>query len=239
MATPHIKANKGDFAKVVLMPGDPLRAKWIAETFLKDIVLVNEVRGILAYTGYTKNGKKISVMASGMGQPSIAIYSHELFAEYGVEAIIRVGTCGAYQPNIDLRDVLICMSASTDSNLSNALGLVGSYSASADFELVQTAYEVAKRRNAKFHVGNILSSDVFYNFDKEGWRKWANLGIMGVEMESYALFVNAALLHKKALCLLTVSDSFVKSDILTSDERQTGLVNMIEIAIETAEKFSD
>ena len=211
MATPHIKANKGDFAKVVLMPGDPLRAKWIAETFLKDIVLVNEVRGILAYTGYTKNAKKISVMASGMGQPSIAIYSHELFAEYGVEAIIRVGTCGAYQPNIDLRDVLICMSASTDSNLSNALGLVGSYSASADFELVQTAYEVAKRRNAKFHVDNILSSDVFYNFDREGWKKWANLGIMGVEMESYALFVNAALLHKKALCLLTVSDSFVKS----------------------------
>ena len=239
MATPHINANKGDFAKVVLMPGDPLRAKMVAENFLVDAKLVTNVRGILGYTGYTKNGKKISVMASGMGQPSIAIYSHELFAEYDVEAIIRIGTCGAYQPEVDLRDVLICSTASTDSNLSNSLGLVGSYSAGADFDLCQTAYEVAKARGCKFHVGNILSSDIFYGFDSEGWKKWARLGVLGVEMESYALYVNAALMHKRALCLLTVSDSFVKSDILTSEERQNGLVNMIEVAIATAEKYCD
>ncbi|MCQ3035553.1 MAG: purine-nucleoside phosphorylase [Bacilli bacterium] len=239
MATPHINANKGDFAKVVLMPGDPLRAKMVAENFLVDAKLVTNVRGILGYTGYTKNGKKISVMASGMGQPSIAIYSHELYAEYGVESIIRIGTCGAYQPEIDLRDVLVCSTASTDSNLSNSLGLVGAYSAGADFELCEEAVKAAKAKGCRFHVGNILSSDIFYGFDPDGWKKWARLGVLGVEMESYALYVNAALMHKRALCLLTVSDSFCKSDILTSEERQNGLVNMIEVAIATAEKFCD
>lgn len=239
MATPHINANKGDFAKVVLMPGDPLRAKMVAENFLVDAKLVTNVRGILGYTGYTKNGKRISVMASGMGQPSIAIYSHELFAEYDVESIIRIGTCGAYQPDIDLRDVIICSTASTNSNLSNSLGLIGSYSAGADFDLCKEAYEVAKAKGCKFHVGNILSSDIFYGFDPDEWKKWAKLNVLGVEMESYALYVNASLMNKRALCLLTVSDSFCKKDILTSEERQNGLVNMIEVAIATAEKFCD
>ena len=238
MGTPHINANPGDFANVVLMPGDPLRAKWIAENFLHDYKEVTNVRGILGYTGYTKNGKKISVMASGMGQPSIGIYSHELFEGYGVEVIIRVGTCGTYQPYINLKDVLICTAASTDSNWMSQYGLNGTYSATADFELAVTAHEEAKKMKIPYHGGNIFAADIFYDPDPEIWKKWARLGVMGVEMESYALYVNAARLGKKALCLLTVTDSFINHDAkLTSDERAFGLGRMIELAIATAEKY--
>lgn len=239
MATPHIKAKSDDFAKVVLMPGDPVRAKWIAETFLHDYVLVNDVRGILAYTGYTKNNVKISVMASGMGQPSIGIYSYELFTGYGVEAIIRVGTCGSYQENIDLFDTLICTTASTDSNWSSQYGVNGTYSAGCDFELALAVYEAAKEANLKIKTGNILSADVFYDDNPDAWKKWAKLGVMGVEMESYALYCNAARLNKKALCLLTVTDHFIKKDKkATPEERAFGLKNMIEVAITAAEKFA-
>ena len=240
MSTAHINAKKGDFAKVVLMPGDPVRAKWIAETFLHDYVQVTDVRGILGFTGYTKNGKKLSVMASGMGMPSIGIYSHVLFTEYDVEIIIRVGTCGAYQDNIKLEDVLICTSASTDSNWIGQYRLNGTYSAGADFELAMAAYESAKESDIPFHCGNILSADIFYDSDPEMWKAWASLGVMGVEMESYSLYVNAAKLNKKALCILTVTDSFVDSRYkLTAEERAFGLRRMIELAISTAEKFLD
>lgn len=239
MATPHIKANPGDFAKVVLMPGDPIRAKWIAETFLHDCVLVNDVRGMLAFTGYTKNNIKISVMASGMGQPSIGIYSYELFTSYGVEAIIRVGTCGSYQENIDLFDTLICTTASTDGTWSSQYGIYGTFSAGCDFTLAVAAYEAAKDANLKIKAGNILSADVFYDDNPDFWKKWAKLGVMGVEMESYALYCNAARLNKKALCLLTVTDHFVKKDKkATPEERVYGLKNMVEVAITTAEKFA-
>lgn len=239
MATPHINANPGDFANIVLMPGDPKRAEWIAKTYLHDYKLVTDVRGILGFTGYTKNGKKISIMASGMGQPSIGIYSYELFTSYGVEAIIRVGTCGSYQKDIDLRHILICNTASSDSNWSKQYHINGTYSAGADMELIIAAYEEAKKAGIPCHGGNILSADVFYDDDPKSWEGWAKLGVMGVEMESYALYCNAARLGKKALCLLTVTDHFIKKDSeLTSEERAFGLAKMIEVAIATAERFA-
>ena len=239
MGTPHINANPGDFANVVLMPGDPKRAQWIAENFLHDYKEVTNVRGILGFTGYTKNGKRVSVMASGMGQPSIGIYSHELYSSYGVECIIRVGTCGSYKEDIDLFDVLICTTASTDSNWAGQYGLNGVFSAGADFELAMAAYEEAKKAGIPYHGGNILSADVFYDDDPDMWKKWAKLGVMGVEMESYALYTNAAKLHKKALCLLTVTDSFIKKDKkATPEERMTGLSKMVQIAVNTAERFA-
>ena len=166
MATPHINAKKGDFSNVVLMPGDPLRAKWIATNYLKDVKQVNDVRGMLGYTGYTKNGKRLSVMASGMGQPSIGIYSHELYTEYDVDTIIRVGTCGAYQENIKLFDVIIGICSSTDSNWIYQYG-VPQFSASCDLDLAIAAKEAAKNQNIKTHAGNILSADIFYDEDKE------------------------------------------------------------------------
>lgn len=239
MATPHINANLGDFANVVLMPGDPVRAKWIADTFLHDYKQVTDVRGILGFTGYTKNGKKISVMASGMGQPSIGIYSYELFSAYNVDIIIRVGTCGSYQSYINLFDILGALSASTDSNWAGQFDLNGTYSAACDFELAVAASEEAKKRGLNYVGGNVLSADVFYDPDPNMWKKWANLGVLGVEMEAYALYCNAAMLRKKALCLLTVTDSFVdKVHKATPDERAFGLKNMIEVAIGTAERWA-
>lgn len=240
MPTPHINAQENDFAKVVLMPGDPVRAKWIAETFLDDIQLVNEVRGILGYTGYTKvNHKRISVMASGMGQPSIGIYSNELYTSYGVETIIRVGTAGSYQPDIKLFDILIAATASTDSNWQYQYRLNGTFSAGADFDVLREAYEVCKNRNLPFHVGNIFSADVFYDSDPNLWKRWAELNVLGVEMESYALYCNAQRLRKRALCMLTVTDSFTdRSKRATAEERAFGLEQMILAAIEVAEKFA-
>ena len=238
MPTTHINAKDGDFAKVVLMPGDPVRAKWIADTYLKDYVQVTDVRGILGFTGFTSNGIRLSVMASGMGMPSIGIYSHELFISYGVEAIIRVGTCGSYQPEINLKEVLICTTASTDSNWVSQFNLGGIYSAGADLDLLVDAYDIAKKTKIPFHAGSILAADVFYDGDPDHWKNWAALGVMGVEMESYSLYCNAAKLKKKALCLLTVTDSFInKGQKLTSEERAFGLSRMVELAIATAEKF--
>lgn len=238
MPTPHNNAVNGDFAKVVLMPGDPLRAKWIAETFLKDAKLVNSVRGINGYTGFTKSGKRISVMASGMGMPSIGIYSHELFKHYGVEAIIRIGTAGSYNSKVKLGDIVLAEAASTESSWPNQFSLNGAtLSACADFDLMYGAYEAAKERGITAHAGNVLSADLFYNFDKEVWKRWAKLGILAVEMEAYSLYINAALAGKRALCLLTISDSFVDEGQLTPEQRQTGLTEMIEVAITAAERF--
>jgi purine-nucleoside phosphorylase len=222
-----------------LMPGDPKRAKWIADTYLHDVEQVTDVRGILGFTGLTKNGKRLSVMASGMGMPSIGIYCHELYTGYGVEAIIRIGTCGSYSPDIGLNELIFAEGASTDSNWMSQFRLQGcTYSAIADFSLLYEAVEAAKKAHRKYHVGNVLSADVFYDHDREIWKKWAELGILGVEMESYALYQTAALLRKKALCILTVSDSFIIKDKLTAEQRQTGLGHMIETAIAAAEKFA-
>ncbi len=239
MGTPHINAQENDFANVVLMPGDPLRARWIAENFLHDYKEVTNVRGILGYTGLTKNGKRVSVMASGMGQPSIGIYSYELYTHYGVDTIIRVGTCGSYREDIDLFDVLICTTASTDSNWAHQYHVEGTYSAGSDFLLAVAAYEEAQKAKIPFHAGNILSADVFYDDDPNTWKNWAKMGLMGVEMESYALYCNAARLNKRALCLLTVTDHFIKKDKkATAEERQLGLGKMIGVAIATAERFA-
>ena len=238
MPTPHNEAKKGEIAKVVLMPGDPNRAKWIADNFLHDVKCVNQVRGILCFTGLTKNGKRISVMASGMGHPSIGIYSYELYTEYDVEVIIRVGTCGAYQENINLRDVLLCAGSSSDSNYAAQFDLNGTYSAIADLDVLMTARDVLEAKKFPYHMGNIFSADIFYDFDKEVWKKWAKLGVMGVEMESYALYINAAYLKKRALTMLTVTDHFIKNERLTAEERQVGLRNMVESAVLTAEKYA-
>lgn len=233
MSTPHNNAEIGDFAETVLLPGDPLRAKFIAETFLEDVKMVNGVRNMLGYTGYYK-GKKVSVMGSGMGMPSIGIYCYELYAFYGVEKIIRIGSCGAYSPDCKLYDLIIAQGACTNSNWAHQYGLSGTYSAIADFDLLKRAYDVALDRKFNVHVGNILSSDIFYNDQPEAWKKWAKMGCLAVEMESYALYSTAAYLNKKALCILTVSDSFISPEITTAEERQTSFRQMMEVALEIA-----
>ena len=238
MGTPHINAKRGDFANIVLMPGDPVRAELIAKQYLVDYKVVSNVRAIKAYTGYTKEGKRVSVMSSGMGQPSIGIYSYELFKFYDVDIIIRVGSCGGYQQDIKVLDTLICSAASTNSNWSTQYNLQGVWSANADFDLVIAAAKACEKLKYPYHGGNILSSDIFYNDDPQAWKQWADMGVMGVEMESYALYANAAKLHKKALCILTVTDHFIYKENLTPEQRQNGLLRMIEIGIETAEQFA-
>jgi purine-nucleoside phosphorylase len=239
MATPHIGAEKGDFAKVVLMPGDPKRAQWIATTFLKNAKQVTAIRGILGFTGEAPDGSMVSVMASGMGMPSIGIYCHELFTSYGVEAIIRIGTCGAYQSQIKLKDLIIAEGACTDSNWMGEHSLYGgTFSAIADYDLLSSAVEGAKAGGFAYHVGNIFSSDTFYDYRPDAWKKWANLGVLGVEMETYALYEQAAELGKKALTICSVSDSFLSSDVLSAEERQQGLSAMVMVALVAAEKFN-
>ena len=236
MSTPHNNVKKGDCAPTVLMPGDPLRAKFIAETFLSDVVQVNSVRNMFGYTGYYK-GKKVSVMGSGMGMPSIGIYSHELYTEYGVEKIIRIGSAGSYKKDVKVYDVVLAQGACTNSNWAHQYGLPGVFSAIADFDMLKSAYDVAKAKGMNVHVGNILSSDLFYD-DNVGsepvWKKWERMNVLAVEMESYALYCNAARLGKKALCILTISDSFVSDEITSAEERQTAFKEMMEIALEIA-----
>lgn len=239
MPTPHNEAKKGEIAKIVLMPGDPNRVKWIVENFLHDAKLVNQVRGNLCYTGYTKNNKLISVMASGMGHPSIGIYSHELFSQYDVDLIIRVGTCGSYQENIDLFDVLVCENVISDSNYGAQLGFdCKTYEPKANKEIVDTCRSVLVEKGYPFHVGKIFAADVFYDFNKDIWKEYAAKGAMGVEMESYSLYINADYLGKRAITMLTVTDHFIKQARLTAEQRQTGLRNMIDSAIAVAEKFA-
>ena len=237
MPTPHNEAKKGEIAKVVLMPGDPNRAKWIADNFLHDVKLVNQVRGMYCFTGLTKNNKRLSVMAHGMGNPSIGIYSHELFTEYDVDVIIRVGTCGSYQAYVDLFDVIIAETTCSDSNYGAQLGHPISYEPKASKELVEAAKEVLEQKKYRYHVGEVFAADVFYDFKKDIWKEYAKRGVLAVEMESYALYINAEYLGKKALTILTVTDNFVKEGRLTPEQRQTGLVNMIDSAIGVAEKF--
>ncbi len=232
--TPHISAKLGDFAKTVLMPGDPLRAKFIAETYLENAVLVNNVRGVQGYTGYYK-GKRVSVMASGMGQPSIGIYSYELFNFYGVENIIRVGSCGSFSPELHARDIVIAMGACTNGNYASQYKLPGTFAPIADFGLVKKAVEECEKAGVNFRVGNIFSSDTFYD-DANSGMEWAKMGVLGVEMESAALYCNAARAGKKALCICTVSDSFIyPEENTTAEERQNSFTKMMEIALNVAE----
>ncbi|HZK00957.1 MAG TPA: purine-nucleoside phosphorylase [Tissierellaceae bacterium] len=233
MTTPHISANKGDIAETILMPGDPLRAKFIADTFLKDVVQFNAVRNMFGYTG-TYKGKKISVMGSGMGIPSIGIYSYELINFYGVKNLIRVGSCGAYSEDLELYDIILGMGACTNSNYAKQYNLPGTFSAIASWDLLYKAKQVAEDKGIDVKVGNILSSDVFYNPDSQVYKKWASMGILAVEMEAYALYCNAAAAGVNALTILTVSDSLVSKLETTSHERERGFGQMMEIALELA-----
>lgn len=231
--TPHITAQYGDFAETVLMPGDPLRAKFIADNFLDDAKLVNNVRGVNGYTGYY-NGKRVSVMASGMGQPSIGIYSYELFNFYGVKNIIRIGSCGSFDKDLHARDIIIAMGACTNGNFAAQYNLPGTFCPIADFALVKKAAELCDKAGVNYKVGNILSSDVFYD-DSNSGMTWAKMGVLGVEMESAALYCNAARAGKSALCICTVSDSFVNpTENTTAEERQNSFTTMMKIALELA-----
>jgi len=230
--TPHNRAEKGDFAPTVLMPGDPLRAKFIAENFLSDARLVNDVRGINGYTGLYK-GERVSVMASGMGMPSIGIYSYELFNFYGVENIIRVGSAGALQPQLKLYDIVFALGASTDSNYFSQYGINGSFAPVASYKLLEKGVNIARKKHVPFSVGGVLSSDIFYG-DARKSIDWAKMGILAVEMETAALYMNAARSNKNALTVLTVSDSLVTGEETSPQERETAFINMIEIALETA-----
>jgi len=231
--TPHIKATPADIAETVLMPGDPLRARFIAETFFDDTVLFNNVRGIQGYTGRYK-GKRISVMASGMGMPSIGIYSYELYTAFGVENIMRVGSAGAMQKNIKVRDIVLAMGACTDSAFASQFRLNGTFAPIASYSLLKTATEVAGTMGITSHCGNVLSSDVFYNADPEASSRWAGMGIMCVEMETAALYMTAARCQKKALGILTISDHLLTGEATTAEERQTSFTQMMELALETA-----
>ena len=236
--TPHIKALPEDFAKTVLMPGDPLRSKFIAENFLENAKLINNVRGIHGYTG-TYKGKRVSVMASGMGMPSIAIYSHELYSFFGVENIIRIGSCGGISDDVKLRDIVIAMGASTNSNFASQYELSGSLAPIANYELMASAISAAEKIGARYHVGNVLSSDIFYNADSTANDKWKRLGILGVEMEAAALYMNAAYLNKRALAICTVSDHIYTGEALDSAERETSFTDMMKIALSVAYEFDE
>jgi len=232
MTTAHNSAKKGDIAETVLLPGDPLRAKFIAETFLEDPVQFNTVRNMFGYTG-TYKGKKISVMGSGMGVPSIGIYSYELIHFYGVKNLIRIGSCGAMQENLNLYDVILAMGACTDSNYAHQYQLPGTFSAIASWDLLYKAKKVADDKNIDVTVGNVLTSDIFYSANPSS-DKWANMNVLAAEMESYALYCNAAAAGVNALTILTVSDSIVKQTETTPEEREKSFTKMMEIALELA-----
>ena len=231
--TAHNSAKAGDFAKTVLMPGDPLRAKYIAETYLENPRQVNAVRNMFGYTG-TYKGKEISVMGGGMGMPSIGIYSYELFNFYDVDQVIRIGSAGAFQDNIKLMDVVIGMGACTDSNYAYQYGLPGTFAPIADYELLNRAVETAKRQGTNVVVGNVLSSDVFYNAMSNVNDLWRDMGVLAVEMEAAALYMNAAKAGKKALCMLTISDHLYTGESLSAEDRQLGFGKMMEIALALA-----
>lgn len=231
--TPHINAKPGDFGKTVLMPGDPLRSKFIAENFLENPVLVNNVRGVQGYTG-TYKGTKVSVMASGMGMPSIGIYSYELFNFFGVENILRVGSTGSLDPNVKIRDIVFGMGASTNSNYARQFELPGTFAPIADYTLLSEAIKAAENIKASYHVGNILSSDTFYDAQSDANAKWQSMGVCAIEMEAAALYMNAAYAKKRALAILTVSDSIVTGEATTAEERQNSFKEMMTVALDTA-----
>lgn len=233
MTTPHNSAVRGDIAETILLPGDPLRAKFIAENFLEDPVQFNTVRNMFGYTG-TYKGKRISVMGTGMGVPSIGIYSYELIHFYGVKNLIRVGSCGAFQENLKLYDVIIGMGASTNSNYAVQYGLPGTYSATASWDLLYKAVKVAEQKGIPVHVGNILTSDIFYSADTDSTAKWQSMNVLAVEMESFAIYCNAAHAGVNALTILTVSDSIVNKEETTPEEREKSFTRMMEIALELA-----
>lgn len=231
--TPHNQAKKGDIAKTVLMPGDPLRAKFIAETYLENVRCFNTVRNMLGYTG-TFEGKEISVMGSGMGIPSIGIYSYELFNFYDVDAIIRIGSAGGIAEGVKLRDVVIGMGACTDSNFASQYRLPGTFAPIADFSLLEKAVALARKQGVNIHVGNLISSDLFYGDYTDSLTDWKKMGVLAVEMEAAGLYMNAARCGKKALAMATVSDLPLTGEATTAEERQNTFTQMMEIALRLA-----
>lgn len=229
--TPHIGALEGQIAKTVLMPGDPLRAKFIAETYLDNVICFNQVRNMLGFTG-TYNGKEISVMGGGMGIPSVGIYTYELFNFHDVDTIIRIGSAGALQEGVKLRDIVIGMGACTDSNYAEQFRLPGTYAPIADYTLIRKAVESAEKKGVNVAVGNVLSTDVFYNDYKKANDLWRGMNVLAVEMEAAALYMNAAKAGKKALCLLTISDHIYTGEALSAEDRQKSFHEMMEIALE-------
>ena len=227
--TPHNSAVEGQIAKTVLMPGDPLRAKLLADTYLENVEQFNTVRNMFGYTG-TYKGQPVSVMGSGMGMPSIGIYSYELFNFYGVDNILRIGSAGGLAPEVKLRDIVIGMSSSTDSNYPSQYGMPGTIAPTADFGLLSKAIAGAEKLGYPVRVGNILASDVFYTVDNS-LTKWASMDVLAVEMESAALYLNAMYAHKHALTLLTISDLPLTGEALTAEERQTSFTQMMEVAL--------
>ena len=238
MSTPHNSAELGAFAKTVLMPGDPLRAKFIAETYLEEPKLVNNVRGIQGYTG-TYKGVPVSVMASGMGMPSMAIYSYELFNMYGVENILRVGSAGAVSMELKLRDIVLGQGACTSSSMQDNFGVHGHFAPIADFDLLRCAAQICEERKLRYKAGNLISSDIFYNDGPAFNQPFLNLGALAVEMEAAALYMNAARAGKRALAICTISDHVLTGEATSAEERQTTFNEMMELALEVAVRMND
>lgn len=232
----HINAKQGEIAESILLPGDPLRAKFIAETFLEDVICYNEVRGMYGYTG-TYKGKRISVQGTGMGIPSMCIYANELITEYGVKNLIRIGTCGGFHENVKVRDVVMAMSTCTDSNINLTRFQGRTFAPTANFGLLKTAYDVAVEKGIEPKVGSIYTTDTFYGDDCEDWKKWANFGCLAVEMEAAGLYTLAAKHNVNALAIMTVSDHFVSGEVTTAEERQLTFKSMMEIALDTVLKL--
>lgn len=232
----HIAAKKGEIAETVLLPGDPKRAKWIAENFLKDVYCYTDIRGMSGFTGIYK-GKKISIQGTGMGIPSASIYINELIKDYGVKNLIRVGSAGSYQSEIKVRDIVIAMAASTDSSINNKRFNNANFAPTANFDLFLSALKVAEEKNIKINAGNILTSDEFYTDDPNYYKKWADFGVLAVEMETAGLYTLAAKYKARALSILTISDSLVSEEITSADEREKTFSAMIELALETAIKI--
>ena len=231
--TPHINAQPGDFAKTVLMPGDPLRSQYIAEHYLEDRKLVNNVRGVQGYTGLYK-GVPVSVMASGMGMASIGIYSYELFNFFGVENILRVGSAGGMSEKLKVRDIVLGQGACTNSAYGEQYGFRGHFAPIADFTLLRSAAEIAEEMGLRYAVGNLFSSDTFYDDDPDAGKAWMKLGVMAIEMEAAALYMNAARAGKKALAICTISDHLLTGEVTTAQERQNSFTQMMELALEVA-----
>jgi len=233
MSTHINAANKGDIAESILLPGDPLRAKFIAENFLDSPKLYNEIRNMYGYTG-TYKGVPVSVQGTGMGMPSMGIYSWELIKDYNVRNLIRIGTAGSFHENVKIGDTVFGMSASTDSNYVHAFGVSGSLSPTASWELLKKSYDASEKLNIPVHIGNIVTCDVFYEIGDDWWKKWAAMGVLAVEMEAAALYMNASYLGANALCMITISDHFVTGERATTEERQNSYTDMMKIALEAA-----
>ena len=231
----HIAAKNGEIADTVLLPGDPKRAKWIAENFLENAVCYTDIRGMLGFTG-TYKGKRISVQGTGMGIPSMSIYMTELMKDYGVKTLIRVGSAGSYQEDVKIRDIVVALSTSTDSNINNRRFKGASFAPTVNFDLLSKVLKTAEEKNIKIKAGNILTSDEFYNDDPSYFKKWAEFGVLAVEMETAALYTLASKYKAKALSILTISDSLVSPEITSSEEREKTFNEMIELALETAIK---